>query len=767
MTVPVRLAQGATESGPDCLGMLLAGRGMYVGQETLRVACGVGRDGTDLNDLCTGANAVGAEARVVSATLDDLPLPAIIRWGAGLSRVIEGRKGNSWLLIDPFQGRMQIDDAQVRSVYDGNGLILDGPHHSTAHTTAMRLRRWRVVLADITTRMRGSFGGVLFVVLAGLALIAPGLVTPALVRMFVDSYLSAGDAEDSALLVVALVIALLFQVSLTALQLLGLRRLLTATVTRETARFVWHVLRMPAWFYAQRDATTLNYRVGLNEQWAEVLAGRLTAALLAQMTSVFYLVIMVIFSPILAAIAALGLLLSIVLVWRIAKLRSEVRQRQAREQSVLATQLGISLRMLETLKATGSEDIAFARVYGSLGRVLSLGHTSLWAYLGMVPVLASTLTSAAVLGVGAALVMSGSLTLGTLTAFTLLLAGFLAPIAVIVPALDSALNLRGAWEQLDDVLTQAPDEFLRDPEIDGDPSQATSNTPESDHATPTSGSAEPHPSAQSEDDEEDHSVEDDLAAIVRGASRRRRRGLSIDPWAAAVRLENVSYAYAPGRPPQIRDINVDLSPGRMLAIVGASGGGKSTLGRIIAGLYHPTGGRITLDRRDYRDLSQIERVREIAFVDQDVVAYQATVRENLTMFDPTVPDRYVIAAAQDAHIHDDILARPGGYESLLAEDGSNVSGGQRQRLVIARALVRQPRLIVLDEATSALDARTEAAVVERLRARGCTIVLIAHRLSTVRDADEILVMNEGVISEQGTHAALITSGGLYSALMSP
>lgn len=764
MSVPVRLAQGATESGPDCLGMLLAGRGMYVGQETLRVACGVGRDGTDLNDLCTGATAVGAEARVVTAPLDDLPLPAIIRWGPGLSRVLEKRSDDHWSLIDPFQGRLELDDAEVRSVYDGHGLILDGPQQSGAHAAALRFRRWRAVLADVAARMRGSYGGVVFVVLAGVALIAPGLVTPALVRMFVDSYLSEGDAADSAVLVAGLVVALIFQVALTALQVLGLRRLLTATVTRETARFVWHVLRMPAWFYAQRDATTLNYRVGLNEQWADVLAGRLTAALLAQMTSAFYLIVMVVFSPVLAVIAALGLLLSIVLVWRIARLRSEVRQRQAREQSVLATQLGISLRMLETLKATGSEDIAFARVYGSLGRVLTLGHTALWAYLGMVPVLASTLTSAAVLGVGAALVMSGSLTLGTLTAFTLLLAGFLAPIAVIVPALDSALNLRGAWEQLDDVLTQPPDELLWDAEIDGDRPTALAPEPVADADRTRSAPSDLQPAAQADDDA---SVEDDLAAIVQGASRRRRRGLSIDPWAAAVRLDDVSYAYAPGRPPQIRDVQIDLAPGRMLAIVGASGGGKSTLGRIIAGLYHPTGGRISLDGRDYRDLSHTELVREVAFVDQDVIAYQATVRENLTMFDPTVPDRDVIAAAHDAHIHDDILARPGGYESMLAEDGSNVSGGQRQRLVIARALVRQPRLIVLDEATSALDARTEAAVVERLRARGCTIVLIAHRLSTVRDADEILVMSDGRIAEQGTHATLVTANGLYAELMAP
>lgn len=758
MTIPVRLAQSSYESGPMCLAMLLASHGVFVGQETLRVACGVGRDGTDLGDLRSAAEQVGAQASILTEPIDSIPLPAVIRWGPGLLRIVESRHGSTWHLIDPFEGRLTCSDAQMHAAYSGSALILEGSPTSSIESQIGRFRHWREVSRNLTSILHGSVGGVVFVVLAGLALIAPGLLTPALVRQFVDTYLSTGDSTNAVVLVGALIGALIVQAALIALQLFGLGRLVMATAVRQTALFVWHVLRMPAWFYEQRDPTTVGYRVGLNEEWSNVLSGRLTAALLAQMTSIFYLIVMIIFSPILAAIAALGLALSFILTWRVARLRSEVRQRQSRERAVLATQLGVSLRMLETLKATGSEDIAFARVYGALGRSISLGNTSLWAYLAMVPVLATTLTTAAVLGMGAVLVMAGTLTLGTLTAFTLLLAGFLAPLAVIIPSLDSALNLRGAWEQLDDVLAQRPDPLLWDPAIDGPAPDDLSSGPFRSMQLATTGVDEPTPAEEE--------AADDLSAIIQGASRRRRRGLAIDPWAATLRLEDVSFGYTPGRPPQLHGISLDVPAGRMVAIVGKSGSGKSTLGRLIAGLYPPASGAIYLDGRSLRDFGPEERSRELAFVDQDLVAYQATIRENLTMFDPTISDRDVIAAARDAQIHDDIVARPGGYDALLAEDGRNLSGGQRQRLVIARALVRQPRLIVLDEATSALDARTESTVIDRLRGRGCTIVLVAHRLSTVRDAENIIVMDGGCVAETGTHRSLSEDGAIYRELMS-
>lgn len=757
MSVPVRLALGANESGIACLAMLLAARGTRVGQEELVRAVGVTRDGLSFSDLADTVALYGGRAEVRSGApevLDTMPLPAMVRWGRSHARVLESRVRGGWSAIDPLLGRVRVSDTDVHAEWGGEVLSIDTPLSGGA-----RLPTWGAV----GRRLRGSGPGIAYVVLAGIALIVPGLLAPALIREFVDEYLIAGDRQGALGIIIGLIAALVVGLALGYLQARGLQRLLTVTVIRNTSRFVWHLLRMPAWFFAQRDATTLGYRVRLNEQLADVLAGRFTTALLAELTSLFYLVVMIIYSPLLALIALCGPVLVLILVWRVTVLRSEVRQRQAREASVTATELGVTLRMIETLKATGSENVAFRRTYASVGRRLTLGYTRLWGYLAMVPVLANSLATAAVLCVGAYLVMAGAITQGTLAAFTILLGGFLAPFVVLVPAVDSVLNLRGAWEQLNDVLDQRVDPSLADPYADGAP-------PETGDAV--AEESEPRISARVAGPIDDSAEADEdplalLAATSRsGVSGRRRRGLAIDPWAASLTLTDVTFGYSPRQPALLESFTLQADPGRVIALVGPSGSGKSTIGRLVGGLYQPWSGEILLDGRPLESYPREARAREVTFVNQDVVLYAASIRDNITMFDPIIRDRDTVAAARDACVHDDITARPGGYDSLLQEEGRDLSGGQRQRLVIARALVRRPRLVVLDEATSSLDARTEAQVVDNLRDRGCTVLVVAHRLSTVRDADEIIVLDDGRVAQRGTHSELSGQPGVYLDLMS-
>jgi len=744
--VPLRVAQASHETGPTCLGMVLAAHGRRVGQEELRQVCGVGRDGTDLHVLAQAAESFGCTTALVDGGLDALdgaPLPAIAQWGAAHAVVIAGRHGRSWEVIDAISGRSTWSQDDLEQRLGGRVLLVEpgagfepSPRRGLDSPTS-------------AASVSGNWPGLAFVVLAGLCLVLPGLLTPALVGLFVDRYLTAGSTQGATWIIALLTASLVLLVALTALQLLGLRRLMTALVTRNTAHFLWHLLRMPAWFYSQRDATTLAYRMGLNEKLADTLSSKFAAAVLAQATSLFFLVGMVVYSPLLAVISLLGLVLALLLTLRVARTRLEVRQVQAREAAVTATHLGVSMRMLETLKATGSEDIAFTRTFASIGRRLTLGNTHLWAYFAMVPVFAQAITAAVVLGVGALLVIRGSLTIGALAAFSMLMAGFLAPIAVLVPSIDAALNLRGPLDQLEDVMDQPVDLSMWDPYADGPPPARLAAVVEGAEEAQDAGATD---------------RADDLDALLAAPATRRGR-LSIDPWAATLELRDVAFSYNPLGAPQLSGISLRIPTGRIVAIVGASGSGKSTIGRLIAGLYLPTEGQILLDGADLLSHSRAQRARDIAFVDQDVVLYAASVRDNLTMFDPDIPDRDVIAAAKAALVHDDIVARPGGYDAVLAEEGRDRSGGQRQRLVIARALVRQPRLIVLDEATSALDARTESGVVESLRAFGCTTLMIAHRLSTVRDADEIIVMDHGRVAERGTHRELAAADGLYRRLM--
>lgn len=771
MATPIFLAQSTTEMGITCLRMVMAGYGYSLGTEELRLICGVSRDGADLQSLAQAAGECGFSSRIVShedflttqTGLEEVKFPAIAKWERGHAVVVLGRKGDTWEFIDPISGRRFLKDDEFNAAVTGGFLVLEpGPEF-------VPNKELPGMLTTLIKQFHGSASGVAFVVITGLALIVPGIITPGLIRLFVDEYLIAGDRDQAGVILVGLALSLALLIIFMTMQLRALRRLTTITVTRATARFVWHTLRMPAWFFSQRDSTTLAYRVGLTEKLAELMSGPFASAILAQLTSLFFLIVMFVLSPILGLVSLVGYFLLVALIWRVAALRLEVRQKQAREVGVTATQIGISIRVLETLKATGSESVAFDRIFSSMSRNLSLGVTHLWAWFGMLPVLMTALISTLVLSAGAILVIEDVITQGTLAAFTILLGGFIAPISVLVPSIDGFLNVRGALEQTGDVLEQPVDVLLRDNYADG---AFDVDGGKSEDTTDKSGesAAVPHaPEPRNADDSGSRAAEsdgelDDLTLLA-FQGRKRRTRMAIDPWAASLEIHGVSFGYTLDAPPLLSAIDITVEPGRVVAIVGHSGSGKSTIGRLVAGLYQPWSGYLSIDGRRLNDYPRAARAQELGFVDQDTVIYRASVRDNLSMFDRDVSDRDMITAAKAACIHDDIIARPGGYEAMLAEDGLDLSGGQRQRLGIARALVRQPRLLVLDEATSALDARTEAVIVQNLRSLGCTSLVIAHRLSTVRDADEIIVVDKGGISERGTHLQLSDGNGLYRTLM--
>jgi len=766
MTTPIILSQSATEMGITCLRMVMAGHNYSIGTEELRLICGVSRDGADLGSLAEASARCGFSPRMVapeelwsttSASEKSMyvQLPAIAKSGTGHAVVLIGRKGNVWEYIDPIAGRSFAHEDELRQIVHSEVLLIEpGPDF-------VPNKPLPGIVSTLLTQFQGSRSGVAYVVIAGLALTLPGIIAPGLIRLFVDQYLTAGNRDQAGIILAGLGVSLALSVIFMAMELVALRRLTTITVTRASARFLWHTMRMPAWFFGQRDATTLAYRVGLTEKLAELMAGPFAAAILAQLTSLFFLVVMFVLSPILGLVALVGYLILIALIMRVAPLRLEVRQRQAREAAVTATQIGTSIRVLETLKATGSESVAFDRIYSSMGRFLTKGHTHLWAWLGMLPVLMTALISTLVLSVGAILVINSTITQGTLAAFTILLGGFIAPIAVLVPSIDGFLNVRGALEQTGDVLDQPVDALLADPYADGDVLSMPTMEQESEQRVVQVDDHVDEMQKVSLDSGEDF---DFLSQLAQPARKRRSR-MAIDPWAALLEIHGVTFGYTLDAPPLISDVDITVEPGKIVALVGHSGSGKSTIGRLVAGLYQPWKGYLSIDGRALNEYPRAARAQELGFVDQDTVIYRASVRDNLAMFDRDISDRDIITAAKAACIHEDIIARPGGYDAILAEDGLDLSGGQRQRLGIARALVRQPRLLVLDEATSSLDARTEALIVQNLRGLGCTSLVIAHRLSTVRDADEIVVIDRGGIAERGTHLQLSEGHGLYRTLM--
>jgi NHLM bacteriocin system ABC transporter peptidase/ATP-binding protein len=461
-------------------------------------------------------------------------------------------------------------------------------------------------------------------------------------------------------------------------------------------------------FFGQRYAGEVSNRVGLNDQVANLLTGQLATTVLSLVSVVFYAALMFSYNVPLTVIGIFIAALNMVVLRVVSRRRVDGNRRMLQQNGkMVATAMG-GLQIIETLKASGSESDFFAKWAGYMANVFNTTR-DLNAYnrlLGFVGPLLSSLNTVSILGLGGYAVMRGELTVGSLVAFQSLMASFTAPFNDIVTLGSRLQEIDGSMQRLDDVLR-----YQVDPTV-------------------TSTSSEP------------------------------ARKLS-----GALQLEDITFGYNRLQAPLIHGFSLGLRPGSRVALVGGSGSGKSTVSRIVAGLYKPWEGEVIIDGRPRREIARASITASVALVDQDVFLFEGTVRDNITLWDRTIPPVQIQQAARDACIHDDIAARPGGYDSRVEEGGSNFSGGQRQRLEIARALVGNPTLLILDEATSALDTITEKTIDDNLRRRGCTCVIVAHRLSTIRDCDEIIVLDRGQVVQRGTHDHLVEVEGHYRRLI--
>jgi NHLM bacteriocin system ABC transporter peptidase/ATP-binding protein len=702
---PTILQMEAVECGAAALGIILAYHGKFVALEQLRLQCGVSRDGSNAAALLRGARNYGLVAKgfqMEASAARELAPPFIVFWNFNHFLVVEGFKGDKVLINDPAAGPRGIPWSEFDGSFTGILLTFEpGPEFEKGGKRANGLSELRHRL----TGTRSALGLIFFV---SLMLVVPGIAVPGFLRVFVDRVLSARIYSWVWPLIGFMLFVGVLMAFLTWYQQSRLLKLETRLSIVTSTAFLRHVLRLPVEFFAQRPAADISLRVTTNDSVAQLLSRDLATAVVSGIVAIFY-AILLIHTDVILALIGIGLAAMNILTLRlVARLRrdSNIKLQQDRGKLVAATYNG--LQLLDTLKASGRESDYFERWSGQLANVVS-GSQRLGVptqVLAVVPLFLASLNSAFILLVGSNRALDGAITIGLLVAFQSLLTNFNRPV--------SDLSDLGAKAQA----VNADIARIRD--VERYPEATVFSRP------PT------------------------------GETRRL---------SGALRLENITFGYSPLQDPLIKDFNLTLTPGSRVALVGGSGSGKSTIARMIAGLHEPWSGRILFDDNLREEVPRQVLAASVAVVDQDIFLFEGTVRDNLTMWDSTVPDDVLITALKDAAIADAILQRNGRLDSKILEGGSDLSGGQRQRLEIARALAVNPSLLILDEATSALDAETERQIDSSLRRRGCTCVIVAHRLSTIRDADEILVMRRGDVVERGTHDSMKDAGGPYSELI--
>ena len=708
--VPTVLQMEAVECGAAALAMVLAYFGRFVPLEELRVACGVSRDGSKASNLLKGARSYGLAARGYRrepSALTDLPLPMVIHWNFNHFVVLEGFRGGQVFLNDPAAGPRVVTATEFDEAFTGVALTFEPARDFAPGGVKRRLT------AALRSRLAGSYSALTYVVGAGLLLVVPGLVIPTFSRLFVDDVLVRQAWDLAKPLFLAMVAAIAATGCLTWLQHRYLLRLETRFAVATSSRFLWHILHLPMRFFTQRFAGDIGSRVAINDRIAHLLSGELAASSISMCMAVFYAVFMWQYDRVLSVVAISTAALNVIALKYFSVKRVHLNQQLLHDQGRLLGTAMAGLQSMETLKAMGAEADFFARWSGYQAKAVGTEQRLKvqTEMLAAVPRFLMPVSTALILGLGGLRVMDGAVSMGMLVAFQALMLGFITPVNKMVDLGSTLQEVNGDIARLDDVLS-APAEMPPASRDDGD---------------------------------------DSFAAAPK--------------LAGYLELRNVTFGYSPLEPPLIDNFSLSLRPGSRVALVGGSGCGKSTIARLVCGLYTPWSGEVLFDGRPRQDVPRRLMTTSFSVVDQDVFLFEGSVCDNLTLWDATVVESDMVRAANDACVHDEISARPGQYRSRVEEGGRNFSGGQRQRLEIARALVTNPVVLVLDEATSALDPTTEAAIDDNLRRRGCTCLIVAHRLSTIRDCDEIVVLDRGRVVQRGTHDEMKAVPGRYSQLI--
>lgn len=698
---PTLLQLENTECGAASLSIILQYYGRYVPLTQLRELCGVSRDGSDAANLLLAAQSLGLKAKGFKKgllALEQIQPPVIVFWEFNHFLILEGFIGDRVALNDPALGPRTVSREEFDTSYTGIVLTLEpGPNFQKGGKAPSV---WPVVWRRLSLEPKGA----LFILLAGLLLILPQLVMPIFAQIYMDEIIGNQIQTWLKPMLWGMALTISLQVVLQHLQLIGTRALERRLTRRFAAQFEHQVLALPERYYAQRYASDIASRVTSNARIAEFIGGELIPMLTGIVLLVFYLVLTLLYSPILGLLVGVTTGINALVVAINLRVQQDSSQQLQKDGAKAGAVVVSALQDIDTVKAAAVENDIFRRYAGYQSRLLNTVQKLqlLNARIRVIPSAMTTLNEVAILLVGFFLVIQGQLTLGMLLAAQTIASKLKAEIENVIGFVQSLPDLEAEVLRLEDVLEQPRDPLL----IDAPKIQAWNS------------------------------------------DRERLSG--------AIEIQDLYFGYMPLNPPLINGLRLSIQHGQRIAFVGGSGSGKSTIAKLLAGLYQPSSGQILYDGIPLNEIPRAISVSSLAMVQQDVQLYGCNVRENLNLWNNSLPDKDLRQACADAQILDTVLGLPDGFETVLSEGGRNLSGGQRQRLDIARALVQNPSILILDEATSALDSETERLVDEAFRRRGCTQIIVAHRLSTIRDADLILVLERGQVVQQGRHEDMAT-----------